>query len=190
MLLLYSRNPLPTLETSRLILRPFNLTDETAQAAIWAKPEVVRFFQPEGEKSVREAARNARFFCRIWTERGATGGIVPFAVVERASNRLIGHLGVTIHEDFKQPALTLFLNSIAWGQGYATEGASAALTFSFKKWAFREVIATVMTENVASHQVMQKLGFQPMGLHHQWGKVVTLYELTREQWLESNGIHQ
>ena len=32
-----------------------------------------------------------------------------------------------------------------------------------KEWEFREVIATVLTENVASHRVMQKLGFQAMG---------------------------
>ena len=87
---------------------------------------------------------------------------MPFAVVERASARLIGHLGVVIHEHFKLPALTLFLDSLVWGQGYATEGAAAALAYSFREREFREVIATVATENLASHRVMQKLGFQPM----------------------------
>lgn len=184
----WDRDPLPTLQTSRLTLRPFSMADETAHAAIWAKPEVVRFFQPKGERAVREAARNAKTFGRIWTERGATGGIVPFAVIERASARLIGYLGVIIHEDLKLPALTLFLDSLVWGQGYAVEGAAAALAYSFKERKFREVIATVATENVASHRVMQKLGFQPMGPHQQWGKVATLYELTREQWLRSRVI--
>ena len=183
----WDRDPLPTLETSRLTLRRFSMADEAAYAAIWAKPEVVRFFQPGGERSVSEAVKSARIFGRIWTERGATGGIVPFAVVERASARLIGHLGVVIHEHFKLPSLTLFLDSLVWGQGYATEGAAAALAYSFREREFREVIATVATENLASHRVMQKLGFQPMGLHHQWGKVVTLYELTQEQRLSSGG---
>ena len=171
-----------------MILRRFSRADETAHAAIWAKPEVVRHFQPDGEAAVRDAAESARIFGQAWSERGATGGIVPFAVIERASARLIGHLGVVIHEGINLPSLTLFLDSLVWGRGYATEGASAALAYSFKEREFREVIATVTTENVASHRVMQKLGFQPMGLHHQWGKVMTLYELTRERWLSRGGI--
>ena len=107
---------------------------------------------------------------------------MPFAVVERATGRLIGSTGVCIHEDLKAPALTVFVDSGVWGRGYAAEAAAAALGFSFERHEFGEVAATVMAENAASYRVMEKLGFEVAGSHEQWGGAMVLYRLTRTQW--------
>ena len=173
---------LPTLQTARLTLRPFIEADEAALASMYAKPEMMRYFQPNPERVVRRAAKEARGFCQRWTWGGQEGRLVPFAVVERASGLLVGGTGVCIHEDLKVPALTMFVDSAVWGLGYAAEAVAAALNFSFEKHDFGEVAATVMAENAASHRVMQKLGFEVAGAREQWGRDMTLYRLTSEQW--------
>lgn len=46
----------------------------------------------------------------------------------------------------------------AWGQGYATEGARAALEFAFGKLGWDEVVAMTAIVNARSERVMQRLG--------------------------------
>ena len=174
--------PLPTLQTGRLTLRPFVEEDETALAAMYAKPEMMRYFQSNPERYVRRAAKEAHGLCQHWTWGGHEGRLVPFAIVERASGRLVGSTGVCIHEDFKVPALTVFVDSSVWGRGYAAEAATAALNFGFEKRKFGEVIATVMVENVASQRVMQKLGFAVTPSYEERSRGMILYRLTPEQW--------
>ena len=174
--------PLPTLETARLTLRPFIEEDEAALAAMYAKLEMVRYFQPNSDRIVRRAAKEARGFCQRWTWGGQEGRLVPFAVVERASGRLVGSTGVCIHENLKVPALSVFVDSSVWGRGYAAEAAAAALSFSFEKHAFGEVVATVMVENAASHRVIRKLGFEVTDAPEDWDGGMTLYRLTPKLW--------
>ena len=50
------------------------------------------------------------------------------------------------------------LSRAAWGRGYATEAASAALAAGFNRWGFERVFATVQPENLASAGVAKKLG--------------------------------
>jgi len=45
-----------------------------------------------------------------------------------------------------------------WGNGYATEGARAALAFAFQTLHRSEVIAMTAKINVRSQRVMQRLG--------------------------------
>ena len=45
-----------------------------------------------------------------------------------------------------------------WGQGYATEGARAALAAAFGELGLEEVVSFTVPGNVASRRVMEKLG--------------------------------
>jgi RimJ/RimL family protein N-acetyltransferase len=48
-----------------------------------------------------------------------------------------------------------------WGQGYATEGARAALDYAFGSLGLDEVVAFTAEGNVRSRRVMERLG-----MHH------------------------
>lgn len=45
-----------------------------------------------------------------------------------------------------------------WGQGYATEGAQAAVGYGFQTLGLREIVATTVPANTRSRRVMEKLG--------------------------------
>ena len=45
-----------------------------------------------------------------------------------------------------------------WGQGYATEAATAAMAFGFSQLGLPEVVAYTVPANIRSRRVMEKLG--------------------------------
>lgn len=46
----------------------------------------------------------------------------------------------------------------AWGKGYATEGATAAIDWAFEHLGWSDVIHCIVPENVNSQKVAQRLG--------------------------------
>ena len=132
------------IETSRLTLRPFALGDIDAYAAIRAKPEVVRFLSG-GEAAAAQAHeiadRTVRACLAAWSDGPGYG---PWAVVETSSGRLIGHLGLRWLPELGGETELLYLlyllyllDSAAWGRGYATEGALAALDYGSARSGWR-----------------------------------------------------
>jgi len=166
------------IETARLLLRPFQADDLAAYTAIRAKPEVLRYL-PGGEARAVEAKAVAERVITLFTVTGEHP--LPWAVVEKSSARLIGHLGLRRLPDFNGDVELLYmLDSEFWGRGFATEGARAALDYGFNDLKLDRIIGLVLAENQASQAVLRKAGMvrtpEPV---HAFGLTLTLYELTR-----------
>jgi RimJ/RimL family protein N-acetyltransferase len=78
-----------------------------------------------------------------------------------------------------------------WGNGYVTEATELLLDFAFEERRLAKVYAIVLETNVASQQVLEKLGFQREGVHRQETFVEGerrdnyRYGILAEEWLES-----
>jgi RimJ/RimL family protein N-acetyltransferase len=73
----------------------------------------------------------------------------------------------------------------AWGKGYATEGAAAAIDWAFDTLGWTEVIHTIEPANAPSIAVALRLGSQRVGegrLPPPMNVDVDLYGQTRQQW--------
>lgn len=173
-----------TLETDRLTLRGWRDDDLDTLAAIHADPEVMRYIA-DGRPQDRE--RTAAFLDkhqRLWRERGF--GL--FAVEPRATGTLIGWAGLAVPEFLPEvlPAVEIGwrLSRPAWGHGYATEAAEAALRFAFDEAGLDRVISIRHVGNVRSGRVMAKLGMR----HYldtvvpEVGQPVAVCELTRAEY--------
>jgi RimJ/RimL family protein N-acetyltransferase len=85
--------------------------------------------------------------------------------VERQDTRgFIGYVGLwpaTFPAHFT-PAVEVGWRLAAdqWGQGYATEGARAALEYAFGKLDFKEIVSFTSAINVRSWRVMERLGMR------------------------------
>ena len=171
----------PTLRTERLILRAWRPDDRPAFAALNADPEVMRWI---GDGTPLDRAGSDRLVDRIeaqWTARGF--GL--WALQER-SGGLVGFAGLTVPWFLPAvlPAVEVGwrLARPAWGQGYATEAARAALAHAFGELGLAEVIATIFPDNARSVRVAEKLGMVRTGLHdHPSGAKVAVYR--------SSGLH-
>ena len=150
-----------TIQTPRLTLRPFVAADIPAYAAIRAKPQVVRYLMGGAETAKQaQAIAEARvtWFAGMWD---APGGFGPWAVVEKASGRLIGHGGLRRWEALgNAPELLYMLDDTTWGKGYASEIAVAALRYGFDVLEMDEIVAAAAPENTASIRVMEKAGMR------------------------------
>lgn len=149
------------IETDRLLLRPFEPADTEAYAAIRARPEIARFLlggEAAASRAHEVAERVVTSFAGSWD---GSPGYGPWAAIEKASGRLVGHVGLRLLPELGQETEILYMiDSPAWGRGYATEGAVAARDFGFGRLGLPRLIALALPDNAASIRVMQKIGMR------------------------------
>ena len=147
------------LETQRLILRSFQMTDLDAMAAIDADPKVYEFLPAIGTRE-----NTAAGIQRIM-DHEEQKGFSLYAVELKTTHEMIGWIGLMTpsFEAHFTPAIEIGwrLASQHWNTGYATEGAKAVLDYAFTTLGLEEVVSFTTRNNIASRRVMEKIG-----LHH------------------------
>ncbi len=147
---------LPELRTERLVLREWWDEDLDPFAAMNADPEVMRFL-------VKQMARvESDYRAAQIREHFRIHGFGKWAVEVRDTARFIGFVGieqVTFEAPFTPNVeIGWRLAREAWGQGFATEAARAAMTFGFDKLGLNEIVSFTVPDNVPSRRVMERLG--------------------------------
>lgn len=146
------------LVTRRLKLREWTHADKPAFAEILADPEVMRFLG--GVKTFEETSGIVDLLMDMFR-----AGEPGFWAAERISDgRLIGWIGLhRLGAEYPfGPALEAGwrLGREFWNQGYATEGARAAIEYAFDTLRVPRVYAFTARANAASLAVMRKLGMR------------------------------
>ena len=144
-------------ETNRLILREFQHTDLQELASILADPKVMRF-SPTGVNSVEQVQEKIQSFITYYKEFG----FGKWAVVLKESNKLLGYCGIAVERiDGKdEKELGYRIDSRYWGQGLATEAASATVRYGFEQFNRPYLLGIVERANLASVKVLEKVGMQ------------------------------
>ena len=145
------------LETERLRLRYWLESDRDAFAMMNAHPEVMHDYGGP----ISRADSDAKFdrYAEAFDQHGFGRWLV-----ETASGEYLGYCGVM----FGYPAHPLGnhheigwrLVRHAWGYGYATEAARAALRDVFQRKVLAEVLSYTTAENIRSQSVMSRLGLE------------------------------
>lgn len=175
------RAPPPlTLSTQRLRLRAFHPDDLPELSAMLADPQVMQY----SVRGVMGPAASAEFMqhCRDALPRE---GFAPLAMIEQASDRLVGFCGLSLEsfENVAEAMLGYRLCPAFWAQGLATEAVRAVLAHGFEGLELGSVIAVVQPENRASVQVLHKVGFSTYLTAMYHGMGVRIYRLNRDEWL-------
>lgn len=141
------------LSTERLLLRVFRLDDFEAHAAICADPAVMRYIRA-GPLSRVDAWWQLARYVGHWQLRGYG----MWAVVERSTGRLIGHLGFLDPEGGEGFELGWALAREAWGKGFALEGTRAAVRHAFTELRRDHISCVIRPENLRSIRLAERLG--------------------------------
>lgn len=178
----------PVLRTPRLVLRGWHEDDLQPFADLNADPEVMEHFP-----GVLSRQQSDLLVDGI---RGgfSTQGFGLWAV-QVAGGRFIGFTGLWVpnFEAAFTPCIEVGwrLARPAWGHGYATEAAVAALTFAFDVAGIDEVVSFTSMTNERSQRLMRRLGMthdpaddfdHPTVADHPLLRRHVLYRLKRSMW--------
>ena len=165
-----------TIETQRLILRPFVPNDLDRLAEILADPDVVHYL-PGGMPRTREQSeKTLNFIIEHWEQHGFGW----WAVTRKATGELIGWCGLKLVETTGETEVLYMFAKSVWGQGYAAEAALAGLRYAFEELKLDRVIAVAVPENLASRRVMEKIGMQYQGIAFYYNSDLACYSITRQ----------
>jgi RimJ/RimL family protein N-acetyltransferase len=145
-----------TIDTPRLRLRVWREADRAAFAAMNADPAVMQDLGGPISRAESDAKldRYVTAFDRQGFGRWA---------IESRSGHFLGYAGVMARHDHVLDAhceIGWRLVRPAWGQGYATEAARAALDDVFRRAKLTEVLSYTAPDNLRSQRVMARLGLQ------------------------------
>jgi len=148
---------MPDVRTPRLDLRRFDSGDLDDLAPVFAQEEVWRY--PYGRGFTR--AETMEFLDRQIAEWSDLGfGCWAARTIE--DGRLIGFVGLSVPTFLPEilPAVEVGwrLSPSAWGKGYATEGATAALDHAFTTLGLTSVCSVPQADNPPSARVAERLG--------------------------------
>lgn len=182
--------PATPIKTDRLVLRGWREGDIEPFVAMGADQDVMRYFPAT---MTREEVLS---YSAELQERQRKWGF-NFWAVETADMPFIGFIGLSRPKDILPfaPCVEIGwrLTPAAWGKGYATEGARAALKAGFDHHNLDEIISMASLVNLPSLRVMEKIGMvrdvagdfdHPALKDHRELERCALYRISRERFKE------
>jgi RimJ/RimL family protein N-acetyltransferase len=178
-------NEQPTLDTDRLVLRPFAADDA---------------FDVERLAGMREIADTTLNIPHPYPHGGAAAWIglhqsawndgtnATFAIISKKTGKLLGAISLMIKREHQRAELGYWIAADSWNAGYATEASQRIIDFGFEDLKLHRIEARHMLRNPASGRVMRKLGMQHEGVHREsalkWDRFESLavYSILEPEW--------
>jgi RimJ/RimL family protein N-acetyltransferase len=146
----------PRLETDRLLMREFRPEDVAPHVASARDPDVQEFLG--GVSEPYDAFLGLAAHAGHWALRGYGGWVVA---LREDPGRMLGRVGLWQPEGWPGLEVGWRLHREAWGHGYATEAARAAIGWAWTVLDAPELISLIAPGNRASQRVAQRLGHVP-----------------------------
>jgi len=174
------------LSSPRLLLRRLQGGDAAALYSYRSLPDVARYqawesFGPDDAARLIESQSHS--------EPGVPGTWFQLAIVEKATESLMGDCGLHCRQDDpRQMEVGITLAPIHQGRGYATEALVCLLDFVFGTLGKHRVSAVTDAENPAAASLFRRLGFRQEAhfVEHRWSKGYWdsefVFGLLRREW--------
>jgi RimJ/RimL family protein N-acetyltransferase len=166
------------IETERLIIRPYRPDEAPLLHSIIGDRRVIfwatrSFTFPEAE----------RWLAEILAMPDGLGWWPVFRREGPHEGAHLGHVALQRLGDSEDIEIAYHFHVDAWGRGYATEAARAALDYGFRALGLERIVAIALPVNARSIRVIDKLGLEPIGtrMHHELEH--REFALTRAEYL-------
>ena len=155
----YTIDPMPSIETPRLRLRPPQAGDAAAFMEIFWDPEVVEKRQvtlTEAPGDLALAQRKTTALVDHWAAKGY--GL--WTVIEKSSGQVVGCVGLQEWKGWPGVELAWVIHRSRWNQGLATEAALAALEWAWANTKIDHLISLINAGDLRSMRIATKVGEQ------------------------------
>jgi [ribosomal protein S5]-alanine N-acetyltransferase len=172
------------LETTRLVLRPLSMEDLDEIARFVADPETMRYIGAGGPRTREQAQVSLERMIASFQTRG----FGQLGVERKEDGALLGRCGLLVwdpatwtltDEDRAEVEIEVgyLIGREFWGNGYATEAATAVRDWALAELGLKRLIALIYPENIRSIRVAEKLGMEPEDEIDFFGHRLTRYAL-------------
>ena len=185
------------LETDRLIIRPWTLSEEDREFfhRVDSDEQMMHFFPWRSTR--QEANEKLKLLCKSGEETGLSWAVTSL----KDTGERIGFTGLK-HATFDAhftPAVEIGWRYTPehWGKGYAVEAARELLRQGFEDVGLADIVSFAVVKNTPSIKVMERIGmtedrtspfdFKNVPDSHPDLKSHVLYRITREQWRTLQG---
>ena len=170
----------PTLETERLLIRPFIEDDLQGYHDLFNDPKVAEWLFLTVPHPVDESKAALKHEIRDYERHG----IGRMAIVHQESGQMIGRTGIRhLNDDGAEiPEVAYVIRSDFWGQGLATEASRRVRDWGFQDLQYEALYSIIWSDNKPSMKVAEKNGFRwwkdtmQITIPHQ------IWRITREEW--------
>lgn len=180
---------IPVVKTARLRLCALDERHMDDLAAIGYDPAVARWLGgvPDPPLSLEQQREEIWRYIAMMRGHWTMRGFGQWAVERHSDGTLLGRVGLWQPHGWPGIEVGWMIGPAFQRQGYATEGAEAALDFAFTAVGnagapLQEVISLTVADNVASRGVMTRIGMHHVDDVHVRGHDQVRYLISREQW--------
>ncbi|TWT13220.1 GNAT family N-acetyltransferase [Planomicrobium sp. CPCC 101079] len=148
-----------TIQTARLLMRPYQDEDFDFLCSLFSDPEVVRFI---GNGQTRNRDGAMEFLYWIYRSYKTNPKLGLRVLVRKEDGKLVGHAGLvpqTINGS-EELEIGYWVAREYWGQGYATEAAAALKEYGSRQLGKKRFVSLIQPENAASRKVAERIGME------------------------------
>ena len=149
-----------TFETARLTAARVAQSDFPDLRALWQDSRVMATLG--GVRPEQLCRDQLSMAIDHWTEFGFGMWVLREKPSDLGIGQVIGHVSLRhwLLDGLPEIDLGYSLRSDCWGKGLATEATQAVLELGFARLGCEHITAIALPDNLASHRVLEKIGFQ------------------------------
>lgn len=164
-----------SVETARLKLVPLGARWNDDLIKLFHDPDVADWLFLTGPPTREQLEARTVIHERIWAERGYG----MFAVLEKATGRFVARVGAMTTPETGRIEIAWSTVKDAWGKGYASEAAQAAIDFTFANSSLEALDCYLRPDNTASRRVAEKVGFRYQDTRFLYERPLRYYRMPR-----------
>jgi len=147
----------PALETDRLFLMEFKLSDAEEIFKMRSDEKVQRYLDRDPHKSVEESEAMIDGMIKSYNNKEAINWIIR----KKDTKDVIGYIGYwRLIKQNVRAEIGYALKPEFWGNGYMSEAFSNVITFGFNEFCLHSIEANVNPANASSIKLLEKFGFK------------------------------
>lgn len=166
----------PVISTERLNLRKMVREDAKFLQEIFLDPVAMKYYP-----STKDEKQTLDWI--DWTLKNYVNyGVGLWIVEDKHTGEFLGQCGIVPQEVDGEVVMEigyLFAKRV-WGNGYATEAASACKQFGFEQLKLSKIVSLPDVNNIPSTKVAERIGMKVEKTIHKWGKDVFVYSVSWE----------